>query len=263
VLDEIIGNANLYFLVLARVLALVELAPLLSSDAIPQFAKFALAGFGAFVAYPAVQASGYPVPTNGLEYAAVLVGEALVGVIIALFLDTVYAAFLAAGQFFSLHIGFGASEVFDPLAQVEIPLMGQYLNNVAMFAFLTIGGFQKLFLVGIQNSFMAFRAVDLALNRERFLQLLFSGLSGLFQQAFLIALPILGTLILITIAMGLLSKAAPQMNLMTEGFSISISVAFVMMLVSMPVMVETFARVVDNGFSVLEAFYAQVQGGPR
>jgi flagellar biosynthesis protein FliR len=259
-LDEIVRNANLYFLVFARIIAMIELAPLLSSDAIPQFAKFGLAGFAAFIAFPAVQASGYPVPTNGLEYVLLLAGEALIGIIIAFFLETIYAAFQAAGQFFSLQIGFGASEVYDPLAQVEIPLMGQFLNNIAMFVFLTIGGFQKLFLVGIQNSFVSLRAVDLVTHRQQVLNLLLSGLSGLFEQAFIICVPILGTLLVVSVAMGLMSKAAPQMNLMTEGFSISIMVSFIMLLVAMPIMMETFARVIDNGFNVLQNFYGQVKG---
>jgi len=67
-----------------------------------------------------------------MAYALLLVGEAMIGLVMGFFLSIVYSAFTTAGQFFSLQIGFGASETYDPLAEVELPLMGQFLNLIAM-----------------------------------------------------------------------------------------------------------------------------------
>jgi flagellar biosynthetic protein FliR len=71
-------------------------------------------------------------------------------------------------------------------------------------------------------------------------------------------MPILGTLFLVSLTMGLLSKAAPQMNLLTEGFPISITVAFVLILATMPFLVESFAYVINNGFNVIEKLIASM-----
>lgn len=253
------GDWNLFLLVAVRVLALVEVAPLLSSDAVPQVAKVGLAGLAAATVFPSVKAAGYPVPDDGTLFALLLVGEAMIGVIMGFFLSALYAAFATAGQFFSLQIGFGAMETFDPLAQVELPVMGQFLNLVAMFTFLVVDGFQKLFLVGVQGSFAALRAVDLVTRREDIVFFLSRSVGELFRQSLILSMPVLGTLFIITVALGLLSKAAPQMNLLSEGFPITLTATYLIMIASMPFMIEAFGRIVGGGFEGL----AVLAGGAR
>jgi flagellar biosynthetic protein FliR len=248
VFNGIVEGADLYFLIAVRVLALIEVAPLLSSDAIPQVAKLALAGFTAAVVYPWVRESGYPIPDSLGPYLALLVGEALVGIVMGFFLVAVQAAFVTAGQFFSVQMGLSASEVYDPMAQVEIPLMGQYLNLVAMIVFLEMGGFRDLFLIGVRGSFQSMKAVDLVLHREGYFQYILGATSLLFKNALTLALPILGTLLVISVTMGLLSKAAPQMNLLTEGFPLSMGIAYLVLYGSLPYLMEAFGRLIDAGF---------------
>ncbi len=81
------------------------------------------------------------------------------------------------------------------------------------------------------RSFQYLRAVDLVTHREGIIQLLMSGLGGLFQSALTISFPILGTLLLVSIVMGLLAKAAPQMDVLTMGFPVSIGVSFLVLFV--------------------------------
>ena len=142
---------NLFLLVAVRILAMIEVAPLLSGSGVPQVAKLGLAGFAAAIVFPAVKASGYPIPADGVSYALLLVGEAMIGLTMGFFLSIVYSAFLTAGQFFAQNMGFGAMETYDPFAEVEIPIMGQFLNLIGMFVFLVTDGFQQLFLIGVQR----------------------------------------------------------------------------------------------------------------
>lgn len=245
------ADFNLFVLVAVRVLAMIEVAPLLSGQGIPQAAKVGLAGFAAAAIFPAVKAAGYAVPDDGAAYALLLVGEAMIGLIMGFFLSIVYSAFTTAGQFFSLQIGFGASETYDPLAEIEIPLMGQFLNLIAMFIFVATSGFQKLFLVGVQGSFSSIRAVDLAARRNDFVPFLVKSVGALFQNALILSLPVLGTLFIVSVAMGLLSKAAPQMNFLTEGFPISLLVTFFIMVSALPFMMEAFSHLIEASFDDL------------
>ena len=242
---------NLFVLIAARILAMIEVAPLLSGQGVPQVAKVGLAGFAAAVVFPGVKAAGYPIPDDGMAYALLLVGEAMIGLIMGFFLSIVYAAFTTAGQFFSLQMGFGASETYDPLAEVELPLMGQFLNIIAMFVFVSTSGFQKLFLVGVQGSFKAMRAVDLVTRRDDIVHFIVKASSALLQQSLVLAMPVLGTLFIVTVAMGLLSKAAPQMNLLTEGFPITLTVTYVIMLTALPFMMEAFSHLIEASFDDL------------
>lgn len=256
---EIANNAAVFFLIFARVLALILVAPLLNSAGVPYVAKIALAGLSAFLVYPWI-GDAYPIPPTGLAYAFLVLGEVLVGIITGFILVLAYAAFQVAGQFFSLQMGFGASQVFDPMAQIQIPIMGQFLNLVAMFVFLTVSGFQKLFLTGVVHSFQAFRAVDLVIYREDLLQVLLRGLSGLFEHAMVIAFPILGTLFLVSLTMGLFAKAAPQMNLLMLGFPLAIGVAFLIIFLAMPFLVEVFSKIVDRSFESVYRLFGVVGG---
>jgi flagellar biosynthetic protein FliR len=247
----LVANAQLFFLVFVRIFALVQIAPLLSSRAIPQLAKIGLAFFTSFVVFGTVAQSGYPIPDTGLAYGLLIVGEAMVGIIIGFFLVLIFATFQLAGQVFSLQMGFGASQVFDPMAQVQIPVMGQFLNLVALFVFVSTQGLQRVFLIGVQRSFEHVRAVDFAAMREDIALQILERLSLLFQQAIIIAFPILGTLFLVYVGIGLIGKAAPQMNLLILGFPIAILVAFVMIFLAFPFLVEAFDRVIDEAFEVI------------
>jgi len=211
VFDEILAKALPFLMLAVRALAMIETAPLISSDSNPQVAKVALAGFTAFSALPSVPASFITADMYTLSFAFMLVGEAIIGIILGFYLTMIYSAFSAAGQFFSLQMGFGASETFDPLAQIENPLLGQFLNLIAMLVFLTVDGFQKLFLGGFFRSLQSLSVASLIKGREQILKILVGGFSSLFLDALILSMPILGTLFLISLAMGLLSKAAPRL----------------------------------------------------
>ncbi|MDR1575692.1 MAG: flagellar biosynthetic protein FliR [Treponema sp.] len=266
VLQNILGYGPVFLLIAARALAMIEVAPLLSSDAIPQAAKLALAGFAAFAVMPSAEA--FSAGMGGLAdlryepfslgFILLILGEGVIGLITGFFLSIIFAAFSTAGQFFSLQMGFGASETFDPLSQIENPLMGQYLNLVSMLVFLSIGGFRELFLGGFWRSVQTLNVAGLVEGREPVVVMITAGLSRLFMDAMVISLPILGALFLTSLATGLISKAAPQINILSEGFPISITVAFLLLFSSLPFMTEAFARVIDSGFSSIESLYTQI-----
>jgi len=258
---QLVENAQVFLLVLVRVYAILRISPLLSSGATPGIVRAGLSFFTAAAVLPGVLAVGYPIPEVGLHYALLLAGEAMVGIITGFTLVLVYASFQLAGQFFSLQMGFGASQVFDPLAQIQIPVMGQFLNLIAMFTFVSVGGFQKIFLYGVERSITTVRAVDFVVGKDFILRTLFSGLGRIFEQGLVIAFPILGTLCLISITMGLLAKAAPQMNLLMLGFPVAISVAFIVILLISPILVETFSKIVDGSFDTILRIFSAARGG--
>jgi flagellar biosynthetic protein FliR len=261
-LESLAANFQLFLVIFARLAALFEVAPLFSSEAVPQPARLGFALFVAVLVLPWVKAAGYPLPAAAGQYLLLVAGEVLIGLIMGYFLNLIFAVFQAAGQYFSLQMGFGASEVFDPLAEIEVPLMGQFLNVVGMFTFLVVAGAQKLVLVGAYRSFQSVRAVDLVLGRNLLSRELIAGIGRLFADALTISFPILGTLLL-SVAMGLLAKAAPQMNLLLMGFPFSIGVAFLIMVLAMPFLVGSIGRVVDGGFETLNGLFGSLSAARR
>lgn len=275
VLQNILSFGPVFLLIAVRAFTMIQTAPLLSSEAVPQVAKIALAGLTAFAVIPTAEIfmavnspngivtlpggtlSDLRYETFSLRFLMLLIGEGIIGIIIGFYMTVIFAAFSTAGQFFSLQMGFGASETFDPVAQVENPLMGQYFNLVSMLIFAAIGGFQMLF-TGFWRSVQTINVMSLIDGREHVVGMFASGLSRLFVDAIVISLPILGTLFLTSLTTGLISKAAPQVNILSEGFPISITAAFLLIFASLPFMVEAFGRVIDSGFQNIEMLYKQI-----
>ena len=258
ILNEILAAAPAFLLISVRALAMIEVAPLLNQDSIPQIAKISLAGFTAYASFSSALIKDWVLNPFGLNFIFLVIGEALIGIILGFFMAIVFAAFSTAGQFFSLQMGFGASETFDPLSQIENPLLGQYLNIVAMLVFVTIDGFRELFLGGFMRSLQSINVISLVNGHEHIVSMVLAGLSRLFLDALIIALPILGTLFLVSLSTGLISKAAPQINILSEGFPISITVAWLIIYSALPFMTEMFSRVIGSGFDSLHTLYIRI-----
>lgn len=223
--EFILNKAPLFLLVVGRVGGLIFTTPLLSTKAVSRIVKIALAGFVAFLCLPYYPVLAYK-DVFSFHYLLLLLGEVLIGILTGFYVLMIFSTFSTAGQFFTYQMGFGASGVYDTLSQIENPLMGQYFNFIAAIIFLQIKGFQKLFFVGIVESIQKVNCFIFLKGEKPILSLLFNSMGVLFLNAMVMSIPIMGTLILIHVTMGLLTKAAPQMNLLSEGFPITILVTF-------------------------------------
>ncbi len=260
-LDQIVMQAPVFLIVAARCFALLLTLPLFSMRSVSRVAKVALAGYMAYLMLPSINVSIYQpyIAEDGafsLIYILILGGEALIGLLIGFYINIIFSAFSTAGQFFAFQMGFSAASSYDSLSQVENPLMGQFFNLVAMLIFLQNQWGQRLFGGALASSFETMNFVSMVQGQEHLLKFLLKALSTLFFDAFVIALPIMGTLLLISITMGILSKAAPQMNLLSEGFPIMILLSFFMITVLLIPLANYFINSFAKGFSMLERLYA-------
>lgn len=265
-IDYILSKAPVYLLVFARCMALIMTLPLFSTRAVSRIAKIAFAGYMAFFLSGTADLSAYDnfLGTDGafsLFFLMLVAGEAFIGVIIGFYITIIFAAFSTAGQFTAFQMGFSAASTYDAMAQVENPLMGQFFNFMAMLVFMQNQWFQRLFLGGLTTSFKSLTAISIATYQQSLVTFMLKGLSKLFADALIIALPIMGTLMLITICTGLLSKAAPQMNLLSEGFPIMILVSFMLIMFMLPSITDFFVRSFAGGFKALEDLFLNI-GGP-
>lgn len=262
-LERIVLQAPLFLLVAARCFAMVMTMPLFSMRSIPRIAKIALTGYMAYMIVPNVDMSSYMPYISGdgafsLSYIMLLAGEALIGIIIGFYVNIIFSAFSAAGQFFAFQMGFSASEVYDALSQVENPLMGQFFNLIAMLLFLQNQWAQRLFGGALVASFETMNSlkVVIAAGQNEIIRFMLSSLTSLFGNAFIIALPIMGALLLVSITTGILGKAAPQMNLLSEGFPVMILFSFFIIMSLMGVLCNYFMNAFNSGFEILQNLFA-------
>ncbi|MBO4404178.1 MAG: flagellar biosynthetic protein FliR [Treponema sp.] len=267
----LLRNAPLFILIAARCLALIMTLPLFSSQTVSRKVKVALAGFlayfifpelslvkGTFVSYrPFISPEG----NFDLTFVLLVLGEALIGVITGFYVQIIFSVFSTAGQLFAFQMGFSASNVYDSLSQVENPLMGQFLNFVALMIFLQPHFFRKLFIDGLRESFHTITAFSVVNHTDRLFGFMTSSLTALFFNAFKISLPIIGTLFLVNVVMGIVAKSAPQMNLLSESFPIMILTAFVVIWLLFPNLTGFFREIFDSGYRKLGTFFNSIRGG--
>ncbi len=270
-LENLVNNAPVFLLVAVRCFALVMTLPLFSSRSVSRVAKVALAGYMAYFIFPQVslQEGPYAAYAAGFsawgkitqEYIFFLIGEGLIGILIGFYISVIFGAFSTAGQFLAFQMGFSAAQVFDSMSEVENPILGELFNFAAMLVFLQNHWHQRLFLGGLKTSFQVLNVFSLLENSGNMMSFMFKSLTSLFSSALVIALPLMGTLFLINVSVGLLAKAAPQMNLMSEGFPTLILVSFILLYYLLPEMCKFFIKSFEAGFQQLEQLFITLSGG--
>ena len=255
-INEVVESAPIFLLVAARSAGLVFTLPLFSMRTVSRTAKIAFIGYISYLLMGFADFSAYSLYIGddgafSLMYLLLVLGEGLIGVIIGFYVSIIFAAFSTAAQFFAFQMGFSAASTYDQLSQVENPLLGQFFNFASVLIFLQIKWFQKIFLQGLTYTVQNLTVFGMIEHKEKLVSFLLSGLSKLFADAFVIALPIMGTLVLITVCTGLLSKAAPQMNLLSEGFPIMILLSFGILVAIFPHLLDFFSRSFSTGITEL------------
>lgn len=237
--------------VFLRVSGIFVLTPIFSQAETPLKVRGGISMGLALVIYPLV----LPYLPGGSElspgYCLLLAADLLIGLSIGLIIFTYYSAFLLSGELYSIQLGLGIVNVLDPLSESPIPILGQIKSLLALIVFILVGG-HHLVIEALVYSFRAVPALTLAAAGP------LSGTLGMafremFMIAFQLAAPVMGTVFLIEIVMGILSKVAPQMNIMVVGFQIKIIVGLVLLAAIMPAVCTMSDRVFGRSFSVIRA----------
>jgi len=260
-MDFFILHFEKFMLVFVRLAGLMFTATVFSSETMLNEARLGLTFVITALIYPLVYTYAPEIPDDFIAYALVAIGEGLIGIAIGFCFDICFSVYQLAGQFFTVQMGFGASEVFDPISQESIPIVGQYLYIIAILVFLALGGP----LLIIKELFHSYELI----NFTKFLngQYVNSpyGIIALFSKMFFVAvrisMPIIGTLLVVSVSMGLLSKAAPQMNLLMVGFPISITISFLLILILIPGLVEFISYYIDDMFKDIWFMLLEISDG--
>lgn len=256
-MDFLSGQFQIFTLVFARFLALFSVAPGYSGDSLPFFSRFTLSFLSASILTPL--ADFPPSLHDDLQsaYFLIVLEQAAIGIFIGVAMQFLFAAYQLAGEFFSVQMGFGISEVLDPLAQVSLPIIGTLKNLIAIFVFFVSGAHTYLIqalafsVERVPHLGFGYLKNGIAQNHLFKYVTLLSG--GMFISALKIALPVIGCLLLVSVTLGVLAKAAPQMNMLVLGFSAKIVIGFMVLAIMAPLIVQTMFAEMDRSINMLDA----------
>ena len=242
-MDELVPALPGYLLILTRVTAFFVTVPLFSYRAIPTTQRIILgAVLALMMAYtieiPEIQIDG--------EYILLVMKEAMVGLAIGIIAYIIMAAIQIAGGFIDFQMGFAIANIIDPQTGAQSPLMGQFFNSFAILLLLALNG-HHLLLDGIFYSYQYLPIDEMwpAFGSGDLIEFVITTFATSFAIAFQMSIPIVATLFLVDLALGITARTVPQLNIFVVGFPIKIGVSFLVLLITMSVMVAVMQKLFE------------------
>ena len=174
-----------------------------------------------------------------------LIRETTLGLAMGFSMRLVFFAVNMAGDIMGLQMGLGFAQFYDPQTSAQVPVIGQFVGLLATLAFLALNG--HLMLIGtLAESFRGIPPAHLGAMSDTWIMLARWG-GIVIQAAVLLSLPVVAALLITNTALGVLSRAAPQLNIFAIGFPITLTVGFIALLLALPYLLPHFEKLFDQG----------------
>ncbi|MFN8772596.1 MAG: flagellar biosynthetic protein FliR [bacterium] len=232
-----------YLYPFVRVMGYISADPVLGNRSVPVRLKVGLALAISVAIAPALPPLPPLEPASPIGL-AILAQQMLIGVAIGFAVRVIFAAVEMAGQVMGLQMGLGFATFFDPQTSAQVPVIGQYLGLMSVLVFLSING-HSLVLSTLIESFRILPIGTLGFDSNGFAAYARWG-AQIFLVGFTLAVPVIATLLIANFGIGIISRAAPQMNIFAVGFPFILLVGFA----SIYLMIPYFLPILDRLFSV-------------
>ena len=175
----------------------------------------------------------------------IVLQQVLIGVSMGFVLQMVFSSLVIAGEQMAYAMGLGFASMVDPQNGVSVPVISQFFTVIATLLYLTIDGHAVLIDV-LVNSFHSLPIAPLGIERDLFWSVIMWG-SQMFIGAVQIALPVVASLLLVYLALGVMTRAAPQLNIFSVGFPLTMLVGFSTIMIFMKLFLPMFTRLLSEG----------------
>ncbi|MBD8068285.1 flagellar biosynthetic protein FliR [Bacillus sp. PS06] len=233
-MGELFVNFPAFLLMLVRVSSFFATLPLFSYRTIPIQHRLGLAFFLSWIMFFTMSPAAISI--DGFFY-MLIIKEALVGLLIGLVAYMILAVIQIAGAFIDFQMGFAIANVIDPQTGAQSPLVGQFLYTFALLLLLSLNG-HHLLLDGIFYSyqFIPIDQVSLPLGDEGVVEYIVATFNKVFVIAFQMAIPVVGALFLVDVALGIVARTVPQLNVFVVGLPLKIAVSFIVLILVLSAM---------------------------
>ena len=242
-----------------RILAVMMSDPLLGHRSIPLRVRI---GFAFMLAV--LVASTLPPPPRvelgsamGLMIAA---QQIMVGAAIGFTMRLVMGAIEMGGTLVGLSMGLGFANFFDPQNSAQVPVVAQFMGLIGILIFFAING-HLMVISGLVESFKVLPISAVPFSAAGFQALALAG-SQVFVIGVVLSLPVMAALLITNVGMGVMSRAAPQLNLFAVGFPITLFAGFAMLLMSLPYLAPHLLRMYEEGVASALHYVAMLAGSP-
>lgn len=259
-MNELLPKFPAFLLIFVRVTSFFVMMPLFSYRTIPNVFKIGLGFFLSWLIYYSIQP---PVFEINEIYFMLIIKEALVGLLIGFTAYLILSALQIVGGLIDFQMGFSIANLIDPQTGAQSPLMGQYLYTFGLLFLLATNG-HHLLIDGIYNSYH-FIPIDqkwLPLGNSNVVEYMIRSFSMMFVVAFQMAVPIVGSLFLVDVALGIIARTVPQFNIFVVGMPVKIIAGFIVTIAVMGVMISLVSNLIQTMLDTMRDMM-QLLGGSK
>jgi flagellar biosynthetic protein FliR len=231
-------------LLIMRVGGVLVTAPIFSHKSVPAMVKIGLILLLSLILLPTIAPMKIDLPPDLLGLSVILVKEVAAGLAIGFTAQLLFIAVQFAGDLIGLQIGFGIVNVMDPNSDAQVPLIGQYQIIIATLIFLALDG-HHMVLSAINGSLQAVPLGQVNFTGASADIIIRGGVNTL-AQGIKLGAPCIVTLFLLDVAMGVVARTVPQMNIFIVGFPLKIGGGLLMLSASLPLFAYVFAKLLGN-----------------
>ena len=240
-LDDLIPFA----LVLARVAGLFAAIPMFGARVVPNRIKAPLIFTMALLLFPIVRPHNIPAAGDVISLGLLVVRETLIGLTLGMVSQFIFSAVEFCGQLVGMQIGLSMAALFDPNTQANVPTMAMFQGVLATLVFLALG-VHHVFLRGIVESY-AVIPVGAWHTSGGLLKFMIEASTGVFVIGIKLAAPVSVALLATSVALGIVARSFPAMNVFMVSMPLNIGIGFVILGLSLPV----FMRVLEVSFGAM------------
>lgn len=242
---------------LARIFGLLASAPIFNNVAQPQRIRL-MVGLVITLALVPVLPPMPAVPAGSWIGFAILAQQIIIGVLLGFTLRIAFAAIDVAGDLIGMQMSLSFAVFYDPQNAGQTPVISEFLGLLAMLIFLALNG-HLLTLSVLAESFRLLPVSATPFSAGGFASLL-AWSSTLFASGLLLALPLITALLIANLAMGVLARVAPQLNIFAVGFPVTLTSGFIVLMFSIPYFGAAMERLFDNAFRAMAAVMRAAAG---
>lgn len=241
-LDYMLSLVNAFMLPFVRISAFLLAAPFFGASSVPLRIRILLAVAITFVLQPVIETTGSPDVFTG-EGLVHVIQQALVGIALGTIFHFIMTSIVLAGHTVASTMGLGFASSADPQNGEESTVVGQVYTVLATLYFLGVDAHLRLLEI-LCTSMQTIPLQQLVIN-VGFFQSIVAFSSQIFVFGTLLVLPVVVGLLLVNLAIAVMTRAAPQLNLFSLGFPLMILVGFLLMLLSVPVLMPLFSNFME------------------
>ncbi|MDP2524083.1 flagellar biosynthetic protein FliR [Neptunomonas phycophila] len=243
-----------FFIPFFRIASFLMAMPMIGTQLVPMRVRLGLAIVMTAVLVPVLPP---PPVLNGLSIDTYLLiaQQVLVGSALGFSLHIFFQVFAVGGQLIANQMGLGFASMTDPANGVSVVVLGQFYLMLVTLLFLAMDGHLIIFNV-IATSFEILPAAVLNFSSLRLMDIATAG-TWLFSGALLMSLPAVTSLLVINLAFGIMTKAAPQLNIFAIGFPLTMTLGLVITWMSLSGFLGQFEVIADHALAVIQSLLEQ------